>query len=468
MYIFHYTYLWYPILRNGYGASDSDNLFWQLPIIRVLHSGAASVTVFFIISGYVLTIKCLTLIYAGQHNKSLETLSGSLFRRPFRLYLPIIAATGIIAVLVRLQLFQGNPVGDFQLYKSNSTAPIGVPPYEDTAADQFWHWWWSVLDVINLFRSIPGRLDLYYNPYDSHLWTIPTEFKGSILVFLLVLAFSQARTWVRMTGVALAGGWQVLLGDFDQSLFCAGLFFAELSIILPPSSRPLLSRYLPTQLLYIIRHVTTMALFILSLHLLSFPEDHGPVSPGFRTLSQYVPTFYQVNEGRTHQFWISIGSLILTFAVMYSPPLLSRSEWADLKEGTRIPIDEFESIEKPPSEPLLQRLFTTKFSQYLGEISYSLYLCHNTVDHIVGTRYLQPAWDAWQESDKDMNLYLTQGMQEKADQMRAATSQEYFWKWVLAMTVNTFVLFWASDVFTRAVDAQSVKIARKLWEWVKS
>ena len=69
------------------------------------------------------------------------------------------------------------------------------------------------------FRVVTGRENLWVNEYNGHLWTIPTEFKGSLEVFLLVLAFARCRRWVRMGGVVGAGVWQVWRGDFDQGCF---------------------------------------------------------------------------------------------------------------------------------------------------------------------------------------------------------------------------------------------------------
>lgn len=68
-------------------------------------------TLFFVISGFVLPLKTVSALHAQSCNANnvLDAVSGSLFRRPFRSFLLIIASTGITAILVRvLGLFAVN------------------------------------------------------------------------------------------------------------------------------------------------------------------------------------------------------------------------------------------------------------------------------------------------------------------------------------------------------------------------
>ncbi|KAK3323937.1 acyltransferase 3 [Cercophora scortea] len=466
VYIFHFNYLWFPVLRNGYGSTDSDHLIWQLPVLRVLHSGRASVTVFFVISGYVLSLRTLTIIYSGQPEKVLDALAGSVFRRPFRLYLPIVVSTGIAAVLTRFNnVFIPNIGGG------------DIPPVQPTSSQQFWHWLEVTTKTINPFRSLTGRQNLWGNDYNGHLWTIPFEFKGSLLVFFLLLAFSRSRRFVSLVGVSIAAYWQMVSGDFDQTLFCTGLLLAELSLVLPPAIFGLkLLSPAGRRSAYILQHALTIALFITSLLWLSYPESHGPSSPGFRTISTLVPAFYAGNEERIQQFWISVGAITLVVALMYSPAVSSRRR-SDAPAVT-LNLDEeqpphpspatISSRNPPPShagEPLLQRLFTNAFAQYLGQISYSLYLWHGSINHIVGMRYLHPAWAAFQTGESGAKGLAESGFEAAAAAVLDTIRREYIWKWAWAMVVNTFILFWVSDVFHRAVDVPAVRVTRTIQRW---
>ncbi|KAK8049902.1 hypothetical protein PG994_011632 [Apiospora phragmitis] len=355
VYVFHWGYLWFPFLRQGWhsssdsgsdGGGGSADLFLQRPVVRVLHFGRASVTVFFVVSGYVVAVKMLTMIHRGQPDRALDALAGSLFRRPLRLYLPIVAAT-----LVNVALVRGGGGGVFQ----KDPTGAGVPPRGATLGRQLRHWWAHTVHLVNLFRNIDGRANLYSRPYDRHLWTIPVEFKGSLLVFMLLLAFMKAKRWLHMSVALGFTCWLAQLGDLDMSLFCSGLLLAELSIVLPPA------------------------------------------------------------------------------------------------------------------EPLLQRPFTTTFAQCLGKTSYALYLAHGTVNHTVGTRFLNPAWAAWVSAEKVALDLRETGLGDAADAVLYRSWSAYMDAALWGSLVNTFVLFWAADLFCRAVDVPMVKLTWALgsWAWKK-
>ncbi|KAK5663808.1 hypothetical protein OQA88_11 [Cercophora sp. LCS_1] len=345
VYIFHLTYLWFPFLRAGYGSTPDDTRVLQLPLLRVFHSGRASVTTFFVISGYVLTLKSITAVHRGHPEKVLEALAGGLFRRPFRLYLPIIVSTGIVAVLVR---WQGVLVPDLR--------GGDVPPRLPTAGHQFWHWVATTEKMVSPFRAVTGRENLWGNEYNGHLWTIPTEFKGSLEVFL-------------------------------------------------------------------------------------YPETHGAQSWGFEGLERWVPGWYKGNEDRVQQFWISVGSILFIGGLMGSP-------------GGR-----------SGGEPVLQRVFTSGFAQYLGKISYSLYLWHGTVNHVIALRYLHPAWKALQAAEIAAIAAMNKGDTAQAEGLRSAAMAVYTREWLWVAFLNTLFLFWISDLFHRGVDTPSVKLTRRISEW---
>ncbi|KAI8280964.1 hypothetical protein K4K56_011961 [Colletotrichum sp. SAR 10_98] len=480
VYIFHFSYLWFPDLGWGYGF-EGHRLFLQMPIIRALHSGRASVTVFFVISGFVLTLKTLTMIHNGKGDQALSTLAGSAFRRPFRLYLPIFAATFIIALLV----YGGNYVRD------PSGAP--VPPRGETLEDQLQHWFWSTVNLMNPFRPIINRENMKGSEYDGHLWTIPVEFKGSLLVFFLLLIFARTKRWIHMVSVMGTGVWLVHTGDWDQALFCAGLLLAEMSIILPNGSpqsetpedetlgyRKTIITNLGSSIGHVFRHAGTFALFFLGMHLFSYPQNNGSSTPGFITISQWVPAYYQASGERIQLFWISIGAIVFIFALMYSPTVSSslhvplprfcnfRLPWhqtsASINDGDKQEFSAatFSDREAARPEPLLQRPFTTSFAQYLGRISYSLYLWHGAINHMVGVRWLSPAYVALQEAQSQAKVLTESGNNDAATDLTQSALGAYRLEFFCGFLVNTLALLWASDVFNALVDVNAVKLTRWL------
>ncbi|KAI1839924.1 hypothetical protein JX266_013872 [Neoarthrinium moseri] len=507
VYIFHWSYLWFPFLRNGwyYSEEDPECKYWiQMPIIRAVHSGRASVTVFFIISGYVITIKTLSLIYASRSQqqpqrqdqcqsqdpsspsnsaaKILDALAGSLFRRPFRLYLPIIASTLIIIICIRYNLFVVDPMGGGQV------------PHAASLDQQMRHWWKHLVFTANPFRNINGRHSIYGNPYDGHLWTIPIEFKGSLMVFTFMLAFARTKRWIHITFVAGCTWWLVELGDVDQALFSVGLLLAELSLICPtdnltsreqePSSHnnghentlsvaksPRLRRPF-----VVMRHLVTLTMFFVALHLFSYPEQHGTESPGYRMLLTWLPECYQSDNDSQQLFWLAVGSVLFIVALMYSPATtrsfniftpaiccarrvlqacLSRLQPQRPKPSGGIML-----LHSGLSEPLLQKPFTTAFAQYLGHVSYSLYLLHGTINHTVGTRFLMPALSQWSNAQQQAAQMRSGGDDDGANDLLRSAWTTYLLMALWGSIVNTLVLFWICDMFWRGIDAKCVTLTK--------
>lgn len=462
VYIFHYSYLWFPVLRNGYGSSEENYRFWQLPIIRVIHSGRASVTIFFLISGYVLSVKTISIIKAKgsklDSEKALDSISGSVFGRPFRLYPSIVVQTAIIAALARFPNLH-QPIVD--------NNPSTIPPTLGSASEQFWHWLSVLSGQFNPFQFAPGRTTQFPNPYDGHLWTIPVEWNGSMMIFLYLTALCRCKAWVRTSILVFSIAWAFNLGFCDQAIFLGGPLLAEASLTWPPhhthgtsddenatigvGQKAGSKQWNNHRMAHLLGHSTTILWFLLGCHLSSWPEHLGAQTPGYRTLAaKYTPAPYSGDETMTQLFWLSWGGVLIILALMYSPPLR-------LGGGSAAAAD----------EPLLQRLFTNRFSSYLGEISYSMYLCHSSVNEIVGMRYLRPAWYAWMDANKEAQVLVQQNQAAAGTAMLDAANTRYMKRWAMGMFVNTLVLFWVSDLFNRAVDARSVRFTKRVSEWAR-
>ena len=146
-----------------------------------------------------------------------------------------------------------------------------------------------------------------------------------------------------------------------------------------------------------------MFLLICGLLLASEPTLNASLVPGWITLNHVVPPAF--SEEQAGRFWIAIGSMI----VFLSSKRLGKLRW----------------------------LLCTAPAQYLGTISFSLYLIHNAVMSSVGAFFLErlvygPGWD-----------------------META---------IAASLAVVFVLsVWLADIFHRMID-QPVALAMKLVE----
>lgn len=140
--IHHYALQYTASSPQGWrmGAQGTHNWFFQLPLVRVVHSGRFMVVIFFVISGYVLSYRSLKLAREGKHEQLLDSLGSSVFRRWIRLHFPVIASTFIAFVLARHDQWQDMPAG----WEHSSTnthmaaKPVPFPVSSGTFSDQLW------------------------------------------------------------------------------------------------------------------------------------------------------------------------------------------------------------------------------------------------------------------------------------------------------------------------------------------
>jgi len=64
--------------HGGYTAT-----FWQWPFVKIIYAGPNMVSIFFVISGYVLAQRMLTLCHQGRIDKALEGMSNFSRRRKY-------------------------------------------------------------------------------------------------------------------------------------------------------------------------------------------------------------------------------------------------------------------------------------------------------------------------------------------------------------------------------------------------
>lgn len=440
--------------------------------------------IFFVISGFALSLKALSIIHTPistgpntrnedninndrdettRRAKLFDCLSGSLVRRPIRLFLPVVVSTAIVGMLVRIKMF----------FKVNK--PMPFPTWQEQLAD----WWAQLLQTVDPFRAtrIFTREDTWQNDYNGALWTIPIEYKGSIQVFVLLLTFGGAkRSWIRWAGVVSAGWWQLAKGDADMTLFCAGLVLAEAHILREKRAQ---GQGTTARASWAIskgaRHLLSTLVFVVALYLLSYPDIGGEDSIGYRTLATMVPNYYFAvdvmgDEGmeRMQHYWMSIGAILFLWAVMYSPhvrPLSNLWSWRNsstsVNYGTRKHANDSSGYDQE-EEPSLQKLFTNDFTQYLSKISYSLYLWHTPIQNCICWRYYLHAKRTWVAAG--IAAAELEGLEA------AAALREVWWmltwSYLWALLLDGLVVFWVSDVFYRTVDVHSVRLARRVSAYV--
>jgi peptidoglycan/LPS O-acetylase OafA/YrhL len=109
VYISHCVPPFFPNGRIGFWSNHgqkNDNHIAQLPFLRLVYSGTSMVLIFFVLSGFSITLKPLKLARQGASDSLYDNLVSATFRRTGRLYFPCMALMLCVLVLNFLGCFR--------------------------------------------------------------------------------------------------------------------------------------------------------------------------------------------------------------------------------------------------------------------------------------------------------------------------------------------------------------------------
>ncbi|ORY59115.1 acyltransferase 3 [Pseudomassariella vexata] len=403
---YHFLWPWTPLIMLGYGARPPRSLepyaeYSQLPIICLTHRGRPMVAIFFAISGYVLCRHVLRSIQKRHLEAAYKALASAVFRRAFRLYIPPTISLFLVAMLAQMGVFKP----EYAIYKGpdsiyingtkgawpghfgangsmtlNSTMGLSAngSMHHHHGAHRFNATWiklggmWEEHPIIhpNMTTALSNFTAVYAewaNPFtwdprhprlDPHAYTIPMEFRGSMVLYTLLLGTAALKASWRLSIAGYLAIYCLIMGRWEVATFLGGMIISELDVLRTSSQTdPILGD--PNSVAKSRRrsavspgmsNILHYVLLFSSLYLLSYPDSNAAFTPGFRTLSSLTPRHYAPSERwRFHQ---SIGALLLLPCVMRSP--------------------------------FLRRVLEGRIPQYLGKISFSFYLVHGPVLHSMG------------------------------------------------------------------------------------
>lgn len=408
----HHNILWshaasgqYAIFENAWGW-DKRYHFATLPFIRNFFSGGhMAVAMFYVISGYVLAVKPLSLIDAGEHLKCADNVGSALFRRWFRLYLPIIITTFVY-------MTSWHALG---LWTTHNEP-------EATYGAEVWKWYVELKNFSFLFKEGAPWISV-----NTHLWSIALEMRGSIMIYCAILGLMRATAKARLLcQVGLIFYFLYICDGYYGALFISGMLQADLDLL---SRKP--DGYFPSFLRQLERHKTTIY--------------HGLFVVGM--LLAGVPTFSQkVEDLRKSPGWYYLSYL--------KPQAVRDYKWFFLFFAANM------IVACIPRLPWLRRFFESRFCQYLGHISYALYLVHGPLLETLGDRvYFMVGFVRLAERDMlHIGKYANLFPLSKAGPLGLEIA--FLVPHLLLLPINLYV----ADLVTRFVDEPSVKFASAFYK----
>lgn len=390
------------IFENAFGF-EGNYRFASFPGVRLLFNGGHfAVATFFVISGYVLSTKPLSLIQAGEHDRLAENLGSALFRRWLRLYIPLIATTFLY--MLTWHAFGGIWIANIEK--------------QGNLRDELW-WWYAELKNFSFIFNMGGEPWLSYN---THLWSIPIEMKGSIVVYTSLIAFSRATTKARLwCTLGLTFYFMYICDGWYCSLFTAGMFLADLDLLAAKGQLPRFLARFSAYKAFIYYHLLVIAIYLGGIPVQSTDVEQLRKNRGWYYLSLLKP------QAVFDYKW---------FYLFFAATLL---------------------VAATPRVPWLKHFFETRFCQYLGRISFALYLVHGPILSTLGDRiYTAVGWVGSNGSEQAENIpqWVDRFPLPKYGPMGLEVA------FLLPHLVLLPVTFWCAEVVTRFIDEPAVRFAQ--------
>jgi peptidoglycan/LPS O-acetylase OafA/YrhL len=260
--------------------------------------------------------------------------------------------------------------------------------------------------------------------YHSHIWSIPIEFKGSIVIYTACLAFSRctknARLWCE---VGLMFYFMYIVDGAHMAMFIMGMFQADLDLLA-------LSNDLPSWMYKLSPHKTTFAwaAFFAAMWFGGVPPNnreitHLQASPGWYYLSFFVPQAVWDFKW----FFLFWGAASIVFAA-------GRLPW-------------------------LRKFFESNVCLYLGRVSFMLYLFHGPILWTLGDRLY--AATGWVHEEQMLNI-PTWTNTFQITKWGPAYALEL--AWIVPQFILLPVTFWAAELGTTFIDDPAIKLAAWIYK----
>ncbi|KAF8859399.1 hypothetical protein BDZ45DRAFT_742436 [Acephala macrosclerotiorum] len=255
----------------GYLSRPQDVWVAQLLIVRLIYAGSFMITIFFVLSSFVLSYKPLRYVRAGEYEKLVKSLSSSVFRRGLRLFLPVCGA-----------------------------ASDGVDVFGDLGEAI------KQLDKLLNFTNLDDFSPLFI----PTLWTLPHEFRGSITVFVCLLGLARVGPSFRIATLASICLYTLYHNSWQTFLFVAGIILAKMRLIRKESAANMGDK------------ARGQGPFFLAEGCYPANPENSilTTSPPVAPLTQLTPPSYSADMPQVF-FWSSISSILILLSLENHAPL---------------------------------------------------------------------------------------------------------------------------------------------------
>lgn len=244
-----------------------------------------------------------------------------------------------------------------------------------------------------------------------------------MVLFLVIPVYVITRRPFQIILVLLLIFYAYAYNRWEVALFLSGLLLADMSQARQlrfedrreASQQPIyLGARPPRKAIWrvVLANFVQVLLLIFALYTCSAPSFCLKYAPGYRVLFRLIPQF----DIEYYRFYPSFGAFLTLFLVSYNSP-----DWF-----------------------FNRYILNSSVAQYLGRISFSAYLVHGPLLHIVGYRLF--TW-AWSYTGRDGLLAYCTGF-------------------CIAYGIFFALVVWIADIFWRVVDERFARFARSLEQFI--
>ncbi|KAK7888497.1 hypothetical protein LTR67_008843 [Exophiala xenobiotica] len=424
VFTFHYMHFYSDSTTMPWGHDSRHSYLLEMPIIRYFYAGTTA-HVFYGCAGYLTTLRLVQQLGKTDpaiRSRVLVNVSGALFRRALRLYLPTMIVMLVTTHYIYFGLYESNRA----YISANHALPFNEPRPKQfaTYSEQLANWWEEFAKLTDLFQW--GTRPLH----DCHLWSILAEMQGSLLLYLILIATAQCKHLVRLVAMCSMLFMLFLWNRWDISVYILGGIVGQvdamiiekhqeskltLSPSLPPSS-PGKSATVWSRARRTPHSFARILGYLASFYFMSYPAwGYNKKAKGYQTLDLFIPR----GMANPEMFYPLVGTGLLLF-------MLARAD---------------------PATSVWRRLLNSDLCAYLGKVSFALYLLHGPVLHAIG--YMIPHY-----------IWSSMGVQPKE-------LGNFSWTVVIVIgwSISLALCLCAADVWQREVESRCVKVVKKLEDY---
>lgn len=364
-------------------------------------SGHTQVSIFFVLSGFVLSWGPLKAIRNGRTEELARSLASATFRRWLRLFLPCFAMSLLACFLVYIgwkdDIWGEKPTGNIFAY--------------------IWDWAVASEKFASPFSINRHPFDNYHR-YDPTMWTIPLEWGGSLLVFLTLLAVARIPQFGKRIAVIIAiATYALLKAQWTFWLFASGMGIADYVQALGGFQGLTESTTLRSRIAWSV-------VLVFAAYLSGVPEASEHYDrPGYEWTKTMTPSTWMDVEGGPRFWWCWAGLLFV----------LSASHLSSVRH-----------------------VFATRFMRFLGRISYMLYLSHRGLRNLIGPPFRRLLYDIFGRES------LINDSQDTRPTLHDLVTLVI---WIIWTGTIATIAIMVANWLEKLIDAPSTRLAKRVDDW---